>query len=510
MLAPALAFALESLWIGGGNDRTDFWSAVVTIAGAIQSDPIARSVAARVASEFPTAANDIRGLSEALRGPEDRRRTAVAAFSHIVGALAIRLEDQAEYTPEPWCYLAAEVYFGADTIWPLRTLLFLLTSRDHTPDCRSQLGTAARGLLHFALDHPNLPSHLTVSAIGFVADTYLSDIAASTAVLRRLLEPARIRDYGHEDLPWLARKIRPIWEADADFAVEIYATIFGTVITDRQETSIGRSRILPLTSNRRQDFGMAGFALKEAFPRFLTADPPHAVSALVRAFERYVSVTHPIPPDALSWDVTINSDHAELIEDRSRYWAWNPNEEHGDNTAGLLKAFVERLRTLPEPDVCELAVLVIRSNRLAVIWSRLFMVATQRPAELGGLLWPYAIQPPFLLLFDTRKDALDFIAARYPFEAAPAKEALEHAAFSLDFSKTDEPERQWQAFLFRLFRMIGRDQLVTAEASSFLDQHEGDTAPRAANPRPFSIEYRPTLPRSGGGSSSRALTSRPP
>jgi SpoVK/Ycf46/Vps4 family AAA+-type ATPase len=494
MLAPALAFALESLWIGSGTDHTAFWSAVVTIAGAIQSDPIARSVAARVASEFPTAANDMRGLSEALRGPEDRRRTAVAAFSHIVGALAIRLEDQAEYTPEPWCYLAAEVHIGADTIWPLRTLLFLLTSRDHTPDCRSQLGTAARGLLHFALDHPDLPSHLTAGAIGFVADTYLSDIAASTAVLRRLLEPARIRDHGHEDLPWLARKIRTVWEADADFAVEIYTTIFGTVITDRQETSIGRSRILPLTSNRRQDFGMAGFALKEAFPKFLSANPPYAVSALIRAFERHVSITHPIPAEAQSWDFTVNGHHGQLIEDGSRYWAWNPSEEHGDNTAALLKAFVERLRTLPEPDVCELAGLVIQSNRLAVIWSRLFMVAAQRPAELGGVLWPYAIQPQCLLLSDTHKDAVDLIAARYPFEAAPTKEALENTAFSLDFSNTDKPERQRQVFLFRLFRTIGRDQLVTAEARSFLDQHEADTAPRAANPRPFSIEVSSHAP----------------
>lgn len=489
MLAPALAFALESLWIGSGDNRNAFWSAVITIAGTIDFDPIARSVAARAACEFPAVADDMRGLSDALRGPEDRRHPAVAAFSHIVGALAIRLEDRAGYVPEPWCYLAAEAqHVAADAVWPLRTLLFLLTSRDHTPECRNQLGAAARGLLRFALDHPDLPSHLTVGAIGCVADTYLSDIAASTAVLRRLLDPARIKNHGHEDLPWLARKIRAVWEADPNFAVDIYGTIFGTAITDQRKTSLGGSRILPLTSNRQQDFGMAGFALKEAFPQFLTVDPSHAVSALVRAFEGYVSVTHPIPPEAQTWDVTVNGHHGQLIEDGSRYWAWNPNEEHGDNTAALLKAFVERLRALPEPDACILAALVIRSNRLAVIWSRLFMVAAQRPAELGALLWFYAIQPPFLLLFDTRKDAIDLIAARYPFEAAPEKETLEHAAFSLDFSNTEEPERQRQAFLFRLFSTIGRDQLVTAEALSCLDQHETDAGLGPTNPRPFSVE----------------------
>ena len=157
---------------------TFFWSAVVRIAGATKSDPIARSVAARAACEFPATADDMKGLSTALRGPKDRRDPAIVAFGHIVGALAIRLEDKTDFVPEPWCYLAAEAHqIVADAVWPLRTLLFLLTSREHTPECHNQLGTAARGLLQFALDHPALPSHLTVGAIGFVADTYLSDPA---------------------------------------------------------------------------------------------------------------------------------------------------------------------------------------------------------------------------------------------------------------------------------------------------------------------------------------------
>ena len=493
MLAPALGFALQSLWIGSGKDRTDFWSAVVMIAGAVESDPIARSVAARAACEFPTTAGDMRGLSAGLHRSGARKAQAISAFGHIVGALAIRLEDQPDFNPEPWCYLAEEAsQIVADSKWPLRTLLFLLTGRENTPTCRSRLGIAARTLLRFALDYPDLPSHLTIGAICFVADTYASDIFASTAVLRKLLEPNRIQHHGHEDLPWLARKIKPVWEADPDFAVDVYGATFGTAITDQSKTSLGQSRILPLTSNRRQDFGMAAFALKEAFSQFLCADPPHAVGALIRAVEGHASITRPISADTKRWTIAVNAKNTELIEDGSRYWAWNPNEEHGDNTAALLRIFVDRLRTLPERDARDLATLVLQSNRLAVIWSRLFMVAAQRPAEFGGLLWPYAIQPPFLMLFDTRKDAIDLIAARYTFEIAPAREAFESAVFGFDFANTDDPERQQQAFLFRLFGTIGRDQLVTAEARSFLDQHEA--GPRTSNPRPFSLEVSSHAP----------------
>jgi hypothetical protein len=148
MLASALAFALQGLWMTSGNARTSFWSAIITIAGASDSDPIARSVAARTACEFPATAEDVKGLSEALRGGGNQRAKAISAFGHIVGALAIRLEDKAAVVSGPWCYLAGEANeIVADVVWPLRTLLYLLTGREESAESRIRLGTAARSLL---------------------------------------------------------------------------------------------------------------------------------------------------------------------------------------------------------------------------------------------------------------------------------------------------------------------------------------------------------------------------
>ena len=269
MLGPSSGFALQSRWNTTGSDRSFFWSAIVAIAGTTDSDPIARSVAARAACEFPVTADDMKGSARPCGSLGDERAKAISALGHIVGALAIRLEDKATVISDPWCYLAAEAnHIVADVIWPLRTLLFLLTGREQSHDCRGQLGLAARGLLRFALDHPNIASHLTTSAIGFVADTYSSDPDASRSLLQEILKPDRVRDHGDEDLPWLARKIKTVWEVDPDFAVQIYAVTFGSEITDTSTTSIGQSRILPLTSTRQQDFRKANFELKEAFPRF--------------------------------------------------------------------------------------------------------------------------------------------------------------------------------------------------------------------------------------------------
>jgi hypothetical protein len=96
MLAPALAFALQGLWSTSGSGRASFWSAIVTIAGTTNSDPIARSVAARAACEFPVTEDDVKGLAAALQKPRDQRGRAVSAFSHIIGGARDTLGRQGD------------------------------------------------------------------------------------------------------------------------------------------------------------------------------------------------------------------------------------------------------------------------------------------------------------------------------------------------------------------------------------------------------------------------------
>jgi hypothetical protein len=182
------------------------------------------------------------------------------------------------------------------------------------------------------------------------------------------------------------------------------------------------------------------------FPHFLSAYPSHAITALVKAIEGHIALKHQAAPITVR-TLTVDGLETELAEDGSRYWAWNPNDEQGGDTAGLLKALIDRLRRLPEAEARDLTALVIRKNRFAVIWSRLFMVAAERPAELGGLLWPYAIQQPFLMSSDTRKDAIDLIAARYSFEDASGREVFERTAFGFDFSIADDPDAFRRAVL---------------------------------------------------------------
>jgi hypothetical protein len=469
LLGPALVFALQELWSTPEDGRSAFWDAIVELAANADCDPVARSVAARTAGELPAQRGDFAGLVSALGVAGVKQTRAVTAIASIVGALSVRVEDKQSLSLDAWCELAAGLsQHVGQVVWSLRTLLFLIVERTLTPEQRAELGVASRGLFKHALDKPSL-AQLMSSAVGFVADTYASDATASRELLRMIFIPEHFERYAHAEVPWLARKLEPIAAVDPEFVAEIYGKSFAAEITDTSTTSMGASQILPLSSNRRQDYQHAQWQLLEYFPTFLAEHPDDAVSALIDVIAGYVAREHRPSEGMETWTVNVNGQEAVLVEDWSNIWAWNPDDEHGDNELGILKAFVKRLQTAAPDDAIHLAKAVAERSKLGVVWSRLFIAGASRPNVLGAVLWPYATKRPFIVSRDTRKDAIDFITARYPHETVASRQAFEGDVLGIHFPRSSEPEATRNDALEVLFGTIGRDQLVTDEARRFAE-----------------------------------------
>ena len=200
MLAPSLSFALQGLWTEEQDSRARFWRAVVHFAGDAASDPIARSVAARSACELPAAAEEMNGLAHLLRTPGPNQETAFRAFSHIVGALAVRLDDRQPIQLTPWCHIAAENSANADSGRLVVADLALPPRRTHRND-RTACASRARRASSFA---GCTRSRASVAARGgsdwfrrrYVRKRSLS-IASVTAKAFRSRAPAPARSRGH-------------------------------------------------------------------------------------------------------------------------------------------------------------------------------------------------------------------------------------------------------------------------------------------------------------------------
>ena len=485
LLGPALVFALQELWSNSESGRSPFWNAVVEFSGNAECDPVARSVAARTAAELPSLRGDFDGLVESLGSASANLKHAVAAISHIVGALSVRIEDNQPLALEPWCHFAADISRQiSDVVWSLRTLLFLMVERVQTSEQRAELGIASRSLFKHAIEHASL-AQLMPAAVGFVADTYASNPPASRGLLRLIFVADHFQKHAHAEVPSLARKLKRMAEVDAPFVAEIYAKSFAAQITDTATTLMGNSQILPLSSNRRQDYQHAQWELKEFFPKFLAEHPDHAATALIDVITGYIALEHPPSKGMETWTFDVGGQQATLVEDWSNIWAWNPDDRHGGNEIGMLKAVVKRLQTAAPIDAIHLAKVIASRNKLGVVWSRLFMAASTRPDVLGAVLWSYATRRPFIVCRDTRKDAIDFITAQYPHESMASRQAFEEDVLGIDFPRSSEPESTRNDALEVLFSTIGRDHLVTPEARQFAEAAHSKSG--ATNERPASF-----------------------
>ena len=492
ILGPALIFALNDIWANSEPRRESFWRATLICVGRPETDPVARSIAARVACEMPLGAHDVMGLLKFFHNADNDRQRAKVTVAHMVGSLSVRAEDGYEIGLEAWSYFAAELgHYVEFTAWPLRTLLFLLTERNQTSDQLAKLGSASRDLLRYALSNAQ---QLVTPAIGFVADTFASDPAASRQLLSSLFSPGRFNVHGHDDVPWLTRKLGKLLLADPEFVVEIYEKTFAETISDKGETTIGNSRILPLRSNRRQDYQMSYWNLKEFFPEFIRAKPALGTKAYIKAVEGYVRRDHPPAAHLEKWSLPASGQGSALQEDWSCIWASNPNDQHGDNAVQIAAEFSRWLSDAPEAEALGATEIIVSNNEMALVWARLFMVGARRAEMLGPALWPYATSFPFLWATDTRKDAIDLIAAAYPHMPRSKRVTFEANALSFDFSRADDPQKARKYILQKLFVTIGATSLVTAEARRFATIAEETRRRGHQNERFVNLEVRSSSP----------------
>ena len=247
---------------------------------------------------------------------------------------------------------------------------------------------------------------------------------------------------------------------------------------------MGSGQILSLRSNARQDYDMARYTLGEFIPTFLDRHPPDAIEAIVTAVEGYVTREHPIREEWSEHNLTIAEKNVCLREDWSHIWAHNPDNTHPHDAEVLIVKLLERLRSSEEEIAIRLASLLIDEASLAVFWSRLFMAAAERNDGLVNFLLPFAITEQFLVMPDTRKDAIDVVAKGYERIAPEKRPIFERQALAFDFSEFASPEKARDGFLRGLFSMIGRDALATDDARALITDADRETAP---NERPFVI-----------------------
>jgi len=185
-----------------------------------------------------------------------------------------------------------------------------------------------------------------------------------------------------------------------------------------------------------------------------------------------------------------------LLEDYSYIWASNPDDRHGENAMEMTQDFAAWLQKAKTDEAICAAQVICAENEMGLVWARLFMVAKMRADIFGSILWPIATSYPFLWASDTRKDAIDFIAAAFADQPDAERLAFEQRALTFEFNDAKDPAIAREYVLKRLFTAIGQDRVQTEEARVFATVSEPSLARDYSNERPVHFEVTSGSPES--------------
>ncbi|NLG80266.1 MAG: hypothetical protein GX492_10685 [Firmicutes bacterium] len=476
---PSLSLHFQHLW-SADRDHQRFWDLVLRMMKVDEIPEIGKAVGASVAAQLAKDLSDLEPLCTSLEGPDEApRRAAEQALRHLVGSLlTVPSGGRPLVGPDagPWCNLLERLSRDLKTpvAYMVRSLLTTLCEQpdSFTSEQRANAGKAARCLLEFAWSQVPRDRRLVIHALQSVCRTFESDVSASSALLRQCLEPCHLSEYGFEEMPWLALEVKRLIPLDPGLVEDIYRAAFAHQEVSQAPTQLSESRILPLISDRQQDYHMALYELAEVFPEFLADAPRHATRAVIAVLEAYVAHRHGAPSAEVERTFDFGGRLARVRTDYSAIWD-DGDAYRNDEPLRMLDAFEQYVKHQAERDertveLRELVEVLVAENRLAVFWRRLLLLGAQFPETLGREIRPLAWAMPILTSRDTSAPAGKFLKAVFPILPPGERERVERALLSIPDEVGAARREVGEHMRNRLLGCLADADLVTEEAQRLL------------------------------------------
>jgi hypothetical protein len=363
-------------------------------------------------------------------------------------------------------------------VWDLTVQTFDAVSVDVPQQLLESAGRIGRSVLALTWDlrrYERWADALGASwAIRLVARTYCTASERGRALLRLILESMGDRTVSVEYVRNITSNVRSILPCDPAFVAEIYARVLSHKETSTEATPMG-TPVLPLTSNRRQDFNMCVYALTQHYDHFLSANAELALAGGIRAVDLYIEREHVQPfikeghtIDDLTEHFSFGERDGSYVTDISESWSAAGYQDEELQIAARIFQYVEHAAAGGDMPAVDLAIqTLVQRARMAFWWAKLLAVAAQHADVFALRLFPLCIAKPVLSGTATLKQVTDFIAAAYPHWTTQQRESVERAVLELGIDdRNQEWRRQWRQ---RLLGLIPVELLTTQEARDVRD-----------------------------------------
>ena len=431
VVRPSLVFHFRTLW---SIDPSRFWELLFAFSAHPAIPEFGRLIGPSVSVDLTKSYGDIEPLFEQIERGND---TAELTLSYTVGALLNRSQTiLIGARADAWTQLLdnlAQVALANRIAAEMCRLTAALLDYERTQSQMAALGRVSRALFDFAWNSSPYQQWLILQSLRSVGRTYETDPAASAELLRRVLTRERLKEYGSIEVPALAREAPTILECDPDFVSEIYNETFDYSEESQEVVPLGSSQILPLRSNRKQNYEMAKYQLAEVFPAVLNKSSFLATSICISAVTSHIRNDR--GSDSLNEELTFNFDDKEVSvkQDHSRVW---DHLNLDDYATKILNLWIQHVRGLcmvqDEHTLLQTLRIVAEENPLTIFWRRLLELSREFPEPLGRLLLPVASTRDVLTAEETRVEAAELLGVMFSNLDNSEREKIEIVILSID------------------------------------------------------------------------------
>jgi signal recognition particle GTPase len=378
-IRPSIELHFQRLW---HHDQAAFWDLTFhSLASSLNE--VGKLLGPSVAALHATAINQTQPLIDCLNDPT-RSPTGIAGLQHLLATLLTYGTTTGLIRPGPWIEFLDSATATltpplANSIRPY--IIFLSDNAAKLIDAdRQHVGTIARRLLAFALatTPPNLL--LAINGINAVTKSISTDPTGSIVVLRQCITEEHLKNYGYRTFSTLARQVSVLVSIDPNFVRDVYVAGFENSDKSDEKTLMGDSQILPMSSNRKQDYELGLWSLAEHYSIFLDAAPREALDALLKITDQYVRGRRKATEDSVP--IMLDELQSSLLRDNS--FIWGSGVAQNDDPLKMLRAFQNYLERLTDATVIQQLVCSIATHQPpAVVWRILLSIGTKHPSTIG-------------------------------------------------------------------------------------------------------------------------------
>lgn len=470
VIRPSFAYYFISLWLSD-ESRTHFWILVNKLIENENIPEVAKIIGPTVATEFGTEISDFSPLLELVsKEGQDSSVTAQQALIYLIGGL-LTVSGEVPLVGKlagPWCELAeiTSENINSSIVFAIKALVSVLCKEldDFNREDLERVGIAARRLLEYALNKEPENDQLIGGALVFVCRTFSSNKKESENLLRNLILPERIKAGKYKELNSLAKELPSLFMLAPKFVADVYCNIFSHKENSKQATNIGGSRILPLQSNRQQDFDMILFELGEIFPGFLKQKPLVATNTLISVLEDYVESRHKYGSSVYEEKFMYKDLEVDFKSDNS--CIWDSEVYYDDIPLTMLNTFQEyiiRLSTDPTKDelLQDIIQIIVSKNKLAVLWRRLIICGKNSPEVLGIEIRSLASAYPILISSDTNRVIGEYLTVIFSHLPIDDRKKIEESILTIPFTLPEVQKDLGIKIRNQLLEYLPQEALVT-------------------------------------------------